>query len=203
MQNESLIRRMAEATIPTRYGGDFKMIVYENDVDDWQHIALVKGEIKEDDEVLVRVHSECFTGDIFGSQRCDCGDQLHRAMSMVEKEGKGVIVYMRQEGRGIGLVNKIKAYALQDEGADTVEANCRLGFKPDQRDYGIGAQIMAALGIRKIRLITNNPRKFRGLSGYGLEIVERVPIEIPPNEENLTYLKTKKEKNGSHLLDIT
>jgi 3,4-dihydroxy 2-butanone 4-phosphate synthase / GTP cyclohydrolase II len=201
MQNESLIHRMAEATIPSSYGGDFKMIVYENDVDDWQHIALVKGEIKEDDEVLVRVHSECLTGDLFGSRRCDCGDQLHRAMCMVEKEGKGVIVYMRQEGRGIGLVNKIKAYALQEEGKDTVEANIALGFKPDLRDYGIGAQILADLGVRKMRLLTNNPKKIVGLEGYGIKVTKRVSIEIDPNESNINYMKTKKKKMG-HLLEI-
>ena len=201
MQHESLIRRAATAMVPTQYGGEFKLIVYENDVDDIQHVALVKGEINPEDSVLVRVHSECLTGDVFGSQRCDCGAQLHRAMRMVEEEGKGVIVYMHQEGRGIGLVNKIKAYELQDQGLDTVEANVALGFKPDLRDYGIGAQILADIGVRKMRLLTNNPKKIVGLDGYGLTIVDRVPIEIRPNENNLQYLQTKKEKMG-HILKV-
>ena len=201
LQHESLIKRVAEATIPTTYGGEFRVIVYENDVDNFQHIALVKGEISKEDEVLVRVHSECLTGDVFASARCDCGDQLHRAMEMVNKEGKGVIVYMRQEGRGIGLVNKIKAYALQEGGHDTVEANIALGFKPDLRDYGIGAQILVDLGVHKMRLMTNNPKKIVGLEGYGIEITQRVPLEIHPNENNIKYMKTKQDKMG-HLLKI-
>jgi 3,4-dihydroxy 2-butanone 4-phosphate synthase/GTP cyclohydrolase II len=201
MQNESLIRRVAQATIPTCYGGDFNIIVYENDVDQMQHIALVKGEIGKGDEVLVRVHSECLTGDIFASKRCDCGDQLHCAMKMVEEEGKGIIVYMRQEGRGIGLVNKIKAYALQEEGKDTVEANIALGFKPDLRDYGIGAQILVDLGVHRMRLMTNNPKKIVGLEGYGIEITKRIPLEIHPNDNNIRYMQTKQKKMG-HLLKI-
>jgi 3,4-dihydroxy 2-butanone 4-phosphate synthase/GTP cyclohydrolase II len=201
MQHESLIRRAASATIPTRYGGDFRLIVYENDVDDVKHVALIKGEITSEDEVLVRVHSECLTGDVFGSERCDCGDQLHRAMKMVEEVGKGVIVYMHQEGRGIGLVNKIRAYELQEQGQDTVQANIALGFKEDLRDYGIGAQILADIGVRKMRLLTNNPKKIVGLEGYGLTITERVPIEIRPNENNIQYLQTKKQKMG-HILKV-
>ncbi|MEA3470376.1 MAG: GTP cyclohydrolase II, partial [Thermodesulfobacteriota bacterium] len=201
MQHERLIRRAASAKLPTKYGGEFQIIVYENDVDEMKHIALVKGDIKPDDEVLVRVHSECVTGDLFGSLRCDCGDQLHTAMGMVEKEGKGVIVYMHQEGRGIGLANKIKAYHLQENGLDTVEANIELGFKDDLRDYGIGAQILVDLGVKKMRLMTNNPKKIVGLEGYDVEVVERVPIEIKPNDKNIRYLKAKKDKMG-HLLQI-
>jgi 3,4-dihydroxy 2-butanone 4-phosphate synthase/GTP cyclohydrolase II len=201
MKNESLVRRAATATLPTLYGGEFKLIVYENDVDEMKHIALVKGDIKPGDEVLVRVHSECLTGDVFGSLRCDCGEQLQMAMEMVAQEGKGVIVYMHQEGRGIGLVNKVKAYELQELGKDTVEANLELGFKEDLRDYGIGAQILVDLGVKRIRLLTNNPKKVVGLEGYGMTLVERIPIEMQPNKANVRYLKTKKEKMG-HLLKI-
>ncbi len=201
LTKESLVNRVATAAIPTVYGGEFTAIAYENEVNTYQHIALVKGEICPDDKVLVRVHSECLTGDIFGSKRCDCGDQLHAAMAMVEREGKGVIVYMRQEGRGIGLVNKLRAYCFQDKGCDTVEANHRLGFKADLRDYGLGAQILVDLGLRRIRLMTNNPKKIIGLEGYGIEVVERVPLEIPARSENIRYLKTKKKKMG-HLLSL-
>jgi len=201
LTKESLVRRVATASIPTVYGGEFTTIAYENDVDNYQHIALVKGEIRPEDDVLVRVHSECLTGDIFGSKRCDCGDQLHTAMAMVEREGKGVIVYMRQEGRGIGLVNKLRAYCIQDQGCDTVEANHELGFKADLRDYGIGAQILVDLGLRKIRIMTNNPKKIIGLEGYGIEVVERVPLEMSVRVENVGYLKTKKTKMG-HLLSL-
>jgi 3,4-dihydroxy 2-butanone 4-phosphate synthase/GTP cyclohydrolase II len=201
LQNECLVRRAAVTALPTVYGGEFKAIAYENDVDSQQHLALIKGEIHPDDEVLVRVHSECLTGDVFGSKRCDCGEQLHAAMRMVAKEGKGVIVYMHQEGRGIGLINKMKAYVLQDQGKDTVEANALLGFDADLRDYGLGAQILRDLGVRRLRLMTNNPRKIVGLQGYGLEVVERIPIEIKPSRRNLAYLKTKKKKMG-HLLTI-
>jgi len=201
LNKESLVRRIATATLPTKYGGVFTAIAYENDVDSYHHIALVKGEIGPEDTVLVRVHSQCLTGDVFGSRRCDCQEQLHTAMAMAEKEGKGVIVYMRQEGRGIGLVNKLRAYCLQDTGKDTVEANEALGFKADMRDYGIGAQILADLGLHKIRLMTNNPRKIIGLEGYGIKVVERVPVETKPLQENIEYLKAKVKKMG-HLLSI-
>jgi len=201
LNKESLVRRIVTATLPTKYGGVFTAIAYENDVDPYHHIALVKGEIGPEDTVLVRVHSQCLTGDVFGSRRCDCEEQLHTAMAMVEKEGKGVIVYMRQEGRGIGLVNKLRAYCLQDAGKDTVEANEALGFKADMRDYGIGAQILADLGLHRIRLMTNNPRKIIGLEGYGIKVVERVPIETKPLQENIEYLKAKVKKMG-HLLSI-
>ncbi len=201
LSKEILVRRVATAKLPTKYGGVFTAIAYENDIDQYHHIALVKGEINPQDKVLVRVHSQCLTGDVFGSRRCDCEEQLHQAMAMVEKEGKGVIVYMRQEGRGIGLVNKLKAYALQDMGKDTVEANEELGFKADMRDYGIGAQILVDLGLHKIRLMTNNPRKIIGLEGYGIEVVERVPIETKPHQENIEYLKVKAKKMG-HLLSL-
>jgi 3,4-dihydroxy 2-butanone 4-phosphate synthase/GTP cyclohydrolase II len=201
LQCESLVRRVVTTVIPTVYGGDFKAIIYESEVDYNQHVALVKGEWDENEEVLVRVHSECLTGDALGSARCDCGEQLHAAMEMVEQEGRGVIVYMRQEGRGIGFLNKMKAYALQDEGKDTVEANEALGFQPDLRDYGVGAQILRDLGIHKMRLMTNNPKKIIGLEGYGLVVAERVSIETKPTAKNVRYLKTKQKKLG-HMLNL-
>jgi len=200
MRTESFVKRLATVKLPTKYGSEFTAIVYTNDIDNNIHLALVKGEIKPEDEILVRVHSQCLTGDVFGSERCDCGEQLHKAMEMIKKEGKGVILYMKQEGRGIGLINKLKAYELQDKGLDTVEANIKLGFKPDLRDYGVGAQILVDLGVRKMRLMTNNPKKIVGLEGYGLKVVERVSIETRPNEKNILYLKTKKKKLG-HMLN--
>src|SRR5687767_778246 len=198
MRHERLVRKIAEASLPTRYG-EFRIHAFESLIDRRHDVALVMGEIKPDDDVMVRVHSQCLTGDIFASSRCDCGDQLHTALEMISGVGQGVLLYLRQEGRGIGLMHKIMAYQLQDQGKDTVEANEALGFKPDQRDYGIGAQILAELGLHQIRLLTNNPRKFVGLEGYGLKIVERVALEIPSTEANRRYLKTKKDKLG-HLL---
>lgn len=199
IRTERFVKRVSDIKLPTDHG-EFRAIAYTNDMDSNLHIALIKGDIRPEEPVLVRVHSECLTGDVFGSKRCDCGEQLHKAMEMVNEAGKGVVLYMRQEGRGIGLANKLKAYELQDRGLDTVEANLRLGFKPDLRDYGIGAQILVDLGVRKMRLMTNNPKKIIGLEGYGLKVVERVPIETKPNEKNIIYLKTKKKKLG-HMLD--
>ncbi|MDQ1265301.1 MAG: 3,4-dihydroxy 2-butanone 4-phosphate synthase / cyclohydrolase [Bacteroidota bacterium] len=197
-KKDCYVQCVATAKLPSKFG-EFDVKVYQNVIDEKEHVALVKGTWAEDEPISVRVHSECLTGDVFGSMRCDCGSQLHAAMRMIEKAGKGVILYMRQEGRGIGLVNKVKAYALQEKGFDTVEANQKLGFQADPRDYGIGAQILSSLGVRKMRLITNNPQKRVGLESYGLDVIERIPIEIEPNEVNKEYLMTKKNKLG-HLL---
>ena len=200
MRNETFVHKEAETILPTP-SGEFKAIAFINELDNSEHLALIKGEIAPDKDILVRVHSECLTGDVFGSYRCDCGNQLKKSLKMVEQEGLGVIVYLRQEGRGIGFANKLKAYALQDKGFDTVEANEELGFKPDLRDYGVGAQILVALGVRRMRIMTNNPKKIIGLEGYGLTVTGRVPIEIPPRPENVRYLLTKCQKLG-HIMSI-
>lgn len=202
LRQDVLVHRAATARVPTGFAGEFKAVVYTNDVDSLEHVALVKGEIDPEKKVLVRVHSECLTGDVFGSARCDCGEQLHAAMRMIDQEGSGVLLYMRQEGRGIGLVNKLRAYSLQDEqGMDTVEANLHLGFKADLRDYGIGAQILRDLGVRKMSLLTNNPKKIIGLEGYGIEVVDRFPIEMEARDENKEYLKCKRDRMG-HLMAV-
>jgi 3,4-dihydroxy 2-butanone 4-phosphate synthase / GTP cyclohydrolase II len=200
MLKDTLVRRAAEAPLPTSYG-DFTAVAYENDVDRNQHVALVKGRWRPGEPVMVRVHSKCLTGDVFGSSRCDCGPQLHAALRQIQRAQKGVLLYLDQEGRGIGLVNKLKAYNLQDQGFDTAEANVQLGFKPDLRDYGLGAQILRDLGVRKMRLLTNNPKKIVGLEGYGLEVAERLPIETTPTDRNRAYLVTKRDKMG-HLLTL-
>jgi 3,4-dihydroxy 2-butanone 4-phosphate synthase/GTP cyclohydrolase II len=200
MRTESFVHKAAETILPTPFG-EFKAMAFVNDIDSYEHLVLVKGEIDPEKEILVRVHSQCLTGDVFGSFRCDCGAQLQKALEMVQKEGLGVILYLQQEGRGIGLANKIRAYALQDKGRDTVEANMELGFEPDLRNYGVGAQILASLGVKRMRLMTNNPKKIIGLEGYGLEVVGRVPLETEPTPENLRYLVTKCQKLG-HLLNL-
>jgi 3,4-dihydroxy 2-butanone 4-phosphate synthase/GTP cyclohydrolase II len=199
LRGECLVKRVAEEVFPTIHGGMYKAVVYRNEVDGSEHMALVKGELSESEATLVRLHSECLTGDVFGSERCDCGDQIRQSMRMIDETGKGILIYMHQEGRGIGLTNKIKAYALQDRGRDTVEANLELGFKEDLRDYGIGAQILRDLRVQNVRLLTNNPRKIAGLEGYGLNVLERVPLEVIPRETNIHYLRTKQAKLG-HLL---
>ena len=198
MRNESFVHKEAETILPTSFG-EFRAVAFTNELDNSEHLALIKGEIEPDGDILVRVHSECLTGDVFGSFRCDCGDQLRTALQVIDKEGLGVVIYLRQEGRGIGFANKLKAYALQDSGFDTVEANRELGFEPDLRDYGVGAQILVALGVRNMRIMTNNPKKIIGLEGYGLTVTGRVPIEIQPRAENERYLLTKCEKLG-HLM---
>jgi 3,4-dihydroxy 2-butanone 4-phosphate synthase/GTP cyclohydrolase II len=200
MRNESFVHKEAETTLPTPFG-EFRAIAFSNELDKSEHLALVKGEIDPQKDILVRVHSECLTGDVMGSYRCDCGDQLKRALKMIDQEGLGVLIYLRQEGRGIGFANKLKAYELQDKGLDTVEANKRLGFKPDLRDYGVGAQILVALGVKRMKIMTNNPKKIVGLEGYGLTVTARVPIEVPPRPENTDYLLTKCEKLG-HIMRI-
>jgi 3,4-dihydroxy 2-butanone 4-phosphate synthase/GTP cyclohydrolase II len=202
LRTESLVKRVAEEEFPTIHGGMYRAIVYRNEVDGSEHMALVKGDIEHADHVLVRVHSECLTGDVFGSERCDCGDQIRQSLSLIDQQGGGVLIYMHQEGRGIGLTNKMKAYALQDQGRDTVEANLELGFKEDLRDYGIGAQILRDLHVERISLLTNNPRKIVGLEVYGVQVVERVPLEVLPRETNIRYLRTKQRKLGHMLSNL-
>lgn len=205
LRNETLVEEVATAKLPNRFGGKFQIRAFKNVLDGTEHVIVQKGEINPNDPILVRVHSECLTGDVFGSLRCDCGEQLAKAMNIIENSEVGVLLYLRQEGRGIGLANKVRAYELQDKGMDTVEANIHLGFRADHRNYGIGAQILRAIGVRKIRLLTNNPAKRTGLKGYGLEIVDRIPLEVVPNQENRAYLEVKKDKMGHMLMlsDIT